>query len=67
MAKIKVRLKHYSHLKGSAGVPGDIVEVDSKVAERWSLHGGCENLDSGKPENERSGNVKATNSAQESR
>lgn len=30
-----VRLLHYSHLEGSAGVPGDVVFVDDKIGEQW--------------------------------
>ena len=41
MAKQKVRLKHNSGVKGSEGLPGQIVEVDDAQAKVWLASGGC--------------------------
>lgn len=42
MGKVKVRLTHYSHVKGSEGAPGDCVEVDADRAESWIANNGAQ-------------------------
>lgn len=39
---MRVRLLHYSHLKGSQGRPGDVVDVDDELGQRWLEGRGCE-------------------------
>ena len=45
MAKTKVMLDHYSHLKDCKGEPGDVIEVESAVADRWVRQRGARRLD----------------------
>ena len=33
MAKKKIRLNHFCHRKGAEGEPGDVVEIDEKLAD----------------------------------
>lgn len=43
--KVRVRLKHVSHLPGAEGNPGDTVSVDEARAKKWVAADGCELLD----------------------
>lgn len=45
MAKVKVKLKHFSYLPGAVGGPGTVVSVDEETAARWLSDGGAEAMD----------------------
>jgi hypothetical protein len=49
MAKVKVRLKHTCNAPEHPGGVGDVVHVDSNLAEAWEDKGGCVVLEDDEP------------------
>ena len=54
--RMKVLLRHNSGIKGSEGLPGDVVEVTAELGKRWIEEGAAEaTKDSVTPAEERHG------------